>query len=109
MRDYQPKKSSKRWLENAPDYVLAIYDAVKFNDRYTVLLGGKFWNKDMGRNIMILGISEAGSFYYETMPSINRDACGKKIAWKDLPERVQNAVLIACADDEPTEETNMSR
>ena len=42
MRKYRPKRARKRWLEDAPDYVLC----------------GKLWDESMGRTVQFLGLSE---------------------------------------------------
>lgn len=37
MRDYQPRRLSKRWLDgDCPEGVLAIYDDPRTSDRYTI-------------------------------------------------------------------------
>jgi hypothetical protein len=97
---YQPKRSSKRWLRGAPDYVLAIYDGgVQFShDRYTVMLCGIFWEASMGRNVMYVSVGESGCYSSGEIPSSNRS--GKKMRWVDLPQDVINGVLEWAKPDE---------
>lgn len=47
---YRPRRSAARWLEGAPDYVIACYDnGGRSADRYTVLFGGDLWSPDYAR------------------------------------------------------------
>lgn len=97
---YQPKRSSKRWLRGAPDYVLAIYDggAQFSHDRYTVMLCGIFWEESMGRNVMYVGIGTSGGVHSgEISASVRR---GKKTRWCDLSPRVQQALVNWAKPDE---------
>ncbi len=96
---YQPKRSSARWNEAAPHFVLACYDnGGKSVDRYTVLLGWPIWTESMGRNVPYFAMSDApthpqGFSQYGEMPSQNRGACGKHIRWLDLPEHIRSHVI----------------
>lgn len=98
---YQPKRSSKRWLEGAPDYVLAIYDggAQFSHDRYTVMLCGIFWEADMGREVMYCGLGESGGTHSGQMSASVRR--GKKMRWCDLPPVVQASLIEWAKPDEP--------
>jgi hypothetical protein len=97
--DYQPKRSSKRWLYGAPSHVLACYDnGGKSFDRYTVLYGKPLWTPDMGANVPYFAASEhpfhpQGFGQHGDMPAHNRSALGRKVRWCDLPCDVQRAVL----------------
>ena len=93
--EYQPRKSSKKWLEGAPDYILAVYDKKTFIDRYTILFGKPFWSPEMGRKVLVLCLSEGGhavSFFMEYI-SWNRKAFGKKIKWNDLSKETQQHII----------------
>jgi len=98
MPAYRPRRSSKRWTESAPEYVLACYDnGGKTCDRYTVLFGGSQWEPELGRNVFYLGISGApthpqGFSQWGEMPAYNRAACGKHVRWLDLPEHIRQHV-----------------
>jgi hypothetical protein len=95
MRKYRPKKASKRWLIDAPDYILSVYDnGGKTCDRYTVLFAGHLWNASLGYNVMYLAMSDGLEFsQWGEMRSDDREACGKQIAWLDLPEHIRNHVI----------------
>jgi hypothetical protein len=95
---YQPKRSSKRWLEGAPYEVLAIYDRPSFADRYTVLFGGYLWHEAMGRTVHALTIGKHASGSHEVDASYRP---GKKIRWCDLPEYAQKMVHTFIKPDEP--------
>ena len=92
----KPRKASKIWLVGAPDYVLACYDAGdKLADRYTVLLGGEYWEPSMGNKVQYLAMSDApwhpqGFSQFGEMLSYDRRACGKQIAWLDLPRAARD-------------------
>lgn len=99
MNAYQPLRSSARWLEGAPPYVLACYDSGpnKGADRYTVLYGAPFWTPEYGRRVPYFAASAypfhpQGFGQHGEMPAANRSALGSKIRWCDLPEDVRKAV-----------------
>lgn len=103
---YQPKRSSKRWLEGAPSAVLACYDTGpnKTFDRYTVIYGAPFWTPEMGRTVPYVGMSAdpfwpQGFCQHGEMPSHNRASCGRKIKWADLPTDCRKAVEQDCRED----------
>lgn len=95
MSHYRPRRSSARWTEQAPEYVLACYDAGdKIGDRYTVMFGGSLWVPEMGATVHYLGMSGApshpqGISMWGEMPAGNRSNCGKHIRWLDLPEHIR--------------------
>lgn len=103
---YRPRRSSARWMEQAPEYVLAVYDnGGKTCDRYTVLFGGSLWEPALGRNVQYLGLSSnpshpQGFSQWGEMPAANRGACGKHINWLDLPENVRGHVISRAVDGE---------
>ena len=92
---YQPKRSRAQFCKDAPSYVLACYDnGEKTADRYTVIFGAPIWDSSMGRDVPYLGMSAApehpqGFSQWGEMPSHNRAACGKHIAWTDLPVHIR--------------------
>ena len=101
---YQPKRSRSQWTKDSPSYVLACYDnGGKTADRYTVLLGAPIWDESMGRNVPYLAMSAhpnhpQGFSQYGEMPSHNRGACGKHIAWLELPEEIRAHVIARCKE-----------
>lgn len=105
MPSYQPKRSSKRWLENAPAPVLACYDNGGASiDRYTVLYGAPIWTPDYGRDVPYVAMNAApfhpqGFGQHGEMPSWNRAALGKKIRFLDLPANCRKLVEQDCSDE----------
>lgn len=98
MRAYQPRRATKRWQEQAPEYVLDVFDNKgKTVDRYTVLIGGSQWEPSMGRNVMYLGMSGApthpqGFSQWGECPASWRPA-HQRIRWLDLPEHIRQHVI----------------
>jgi hypothetical protein len=101
---YRPRRSSKRWTEQAPEYVLACYDNKgKTCDRYIILFGGSFYDEEMGRNVQYLAMSgepshPQGVSMWGEMPAYNRAACGKHVRWLDLPENIRNHVVARASE-----------
>lgn len=98
---YQPKRSSKRWLEDAPEYILACYDSPKFYDQYTVILGGSMWNESMGRKVLYLGMSDDctspnGFSQWGECDASYRPHSREKVRWLDLPEHIRKHVIARC-------------
>jgi hypothetical protein len=100
--NYRPRRSSKRWLEEAPEYVLAVYDhGPEANDRYTVLFGGSLLDPLLlvHRKVHYLGFNECptspnmGVSMWGEMPVWNRDCLGKHIRWLDLPPHLRAHVI----------------
>lgn len=102
---YQPKRSSARWLEKAPEYVLACYDNKgKTCDRYTVYFGGSLWCPEMGRSIAYLGMSGApthpqGFSQWGEAPAFCRPASREKVSWLELPEHIRRHVVARATQD----------
>jgi hypothetical protein len=96
---YRPRIASKRWTEQAPEYVLACYDyGNKTIDRYTVLLGGSQREPSMGRNIAYLAMSDApehpqGFSQWGECGASNRAGLGKQVRWLDLPKHIRQHVI----------------
>jgi len=101
-----PKRTNKRWLEDAPEYVLACYDnGGETCDRYTVLIGGSLHDEDLNKtySVQYLGMSDApthpqGFSQWGEMPRGNGRACGKKVRWLDLPEHIRRHTVMRCTD-----------
>jgi hypothetical protein len=99
-------KRSKKYLDGAPPYVMAIYDSgSKYWDRYTVVYGEPIWSQEYAERNIKLGF---GRLYPARAMSRNPfhpqgfgqfiDAArgphlGKLIHWKDLPPDCQKCVL----------------
>ena len=110
MTDYtrfRPKRSARRWLEGAPEYVVACYDnRGRSADRYTVLFGGSLWEPDYARlnaecgndprRIQCLCMSDGPT--HPQGVSIWTEALrgphlGRKVRWLDLPEHIRQHTM----------------
>ena len=95
MNTYRPRRSAQRWLEGAPEYVLACADnRGKTADRYEVLFAGSLWDPSMGRRIQCLGMSGApthpqGFSQWGECPASYRPTSRDKVRWLDLPEHIR--------------------
>ena len=97
-RKYTPRRSSARWLEGAPNIVLACYDyGEKSFDRYTILLN-IVHEGPRGNTIAAFAASEQPSHpqgfgQHTDIPAYSDRKClGKKITWAELPEAVRNVI-----------------
>ena len=116
MTDYarfKPKRSAKRWLVGAPEYVVACYDnGGKTADRYTLLFGGSLWtpsyvkgNAECGidpRLIQGLQMSESPSSPQGVSiwgDCLRGPHLGKKIPWSALPAHIQEHTKMRAESD----------
>lgn len=97
---YKPRRASKRWLDQAPEYILDCFDNKgKTADRYTVLFGGTLFEPKLlkERKVMFLGLSEAPSHPMGVSMWGECDAAWRpshqRVRWLDLPENVRNHVI----------------
>ena len=96
---YRPRRSSARWTEGAPEYVLACYDNKgKTCDRYTVYFGGSLWSPDMGRSVLYLGMSDnpnspQGFSQWGEVAAYCRPSSREHVRWLDLPEHIRAHVI----------------
>lgn len=103
---YKPRKSRARWLEGAPDYVVAIYDKPSTGDRYTVLYGAPIWSEDYvkanwrcGRDPRLLPARAMSAHPFHPqgigmfVEAMRGPHLGRKIVWADLPEDCKRCVL----------------
>lgn len=99
MRKYRPRRATAKWLTNAPDCVLAVYDTPKYYDRYDVILGEEFMHTDDDGKTWILGftLSEHGAWSMYSVPATDVQAFRNKfyhrmMRWDGLPERAKETV-----------------
>lgn len=91
---YRPRRASAKWLEGAPEWVLAVYDKVDYADRYTILLGGSMLDDALLRHREVYFVSIGrGISYWGEHPANIRETLGKKIKWADLPTEVQQRAI----------------
>ena len=105
MRAYKPRRAGKRWLEDAPEYVLDVFDDDRTCDRYTVFFCGSFFADGV---VPYLGMSGAPthpqgfSQWGELEPfqaTAYRYRNGKhRIKWNDLPEHIRKHVIARATD-----------
>lgn len=108
MSYYNPPRARKRWLEGAPEYVLACYDAgEKVGDRYTVLIGGSLAydpKTNHNRRIQYLGMNGQpthpahGVSQWGEIESHHRTGMRGKCRWSDLPEHIQKHIISRCTE-----------
>ncbi len=110
---YRPKRSAKRWLVGAPEYVIACYDnGGKTADRYGVLFGGSLWepdyakaNAECGRNPRLVpSLFMSGRPTHPQGVSIWGDALrgphlGQKVAWLGLPDHIRAHTIQRAIQD----------
>ena len=111
MTAYRPRRSGARWMQDAPEYVLACYDNGGPDnkrggtvDRYTVMFGGSLWNPEMGRTVFHLDMSNSpshpqGYSQWGEMPASSRTGFGKHVRWLDLPEHIREHVVRRATQD----------
>lgn len=110
-KQFTPRPRKDKSLER-PAYVLACLDHPKYNDRYTVYLGGEFLTAPndelrnrLNTNVAYLamgnapthpqGVSQYGEsswFEYDTYVNTNRNFL---VSWDDLPENIRKHVRRA--------------
>lgn len=91
---YRPRRATAKWLEGAPEWVLAVYDNSDYADRYTILLGGSMLDDALLRQREVYFISIGkGIDYWGEHPANLRETLGKKIKWADLPLEVQKKAI----------------
>ena len=108
MRDYTPRRASKRWLEGAPEYVLDCFDSKDSGERYTVIFGKEFMNHIPGYPggdywLSLLGMSGApshpqGISLWSEYPAHQIAAYRyreghHRVRWMDLPENIREHVI----------------
>ena len=91
---YRPRRASTKWLEGAPEWVLAVYDKPDYADRYTILLGGSMLDDHLLplRTVHFISIGK-GIDYWGEHQAYLRETLGKKIKWADLPLEVQKKAI----------------
>jgi hypothetical protein len=103
----RPRRAAARWLEGAPEYVIACYDnRGKTADRYTVLFGGSMWTPDHARQLAECGMDTRllNSLSMSDNPThpqgvsqydyaLRGSHLGRKVRWNDLPDHIRNHVI----------------
>jgi hypothetical protein len=99
---YRPRRSPKKWLIGAPDYVMGCYDNEgKTNARYTVMFGGSLWTPEYAYANWQSGLDPHLTRCLRMSADLTVSAwwdcirtrwIGTKIAWSDLPPALQQHV-----------------
>lgn len=92
---YKPKRTGKKWLEGAPEYIRSCFDnRGKTLDRYTITFAGSMWEPSLGRNVRMLscGNDPRGMSYWGEVATSWYDQ-GHKVRWIDLPEHIRAFVI----------------
>lgn len=104
-KKYRPRRATKRWLKDAPEYILDCFDNKHTLDRYTVLFGGSLLVDDLlaKRKVFYLGMSDNptspqgfsmwGECDAAWRPSHNR------VRWLDLPEHIRKHVIARATEE----------
>ncbi len=94
--DYRPRRAGKRWMEDAPEYIL---DVFRFPHTWIVLLGGTMLDPELleARKVYCLELNEC-----PTSPNMGVSLSGewntwfrpswRRIKWLDLPEEVRRHI-----------------
>ena len=99
---YRPRRSPKKWLVGAPDYVTGCYDnGGKGAMRYTVTFGGWLWSAEYAYTNWQSGLDphltpclrmSADLTVVTWWDCIRTRWIGTKISWADLPPRIRQHV-----------------
>lgn len=100
MPTYRPRRATKRWQQDAPEFVLDVFDAgEKCFDRYTILFGGSLLILELLeiRNVAYLALSAnpshpQGFSQWGECPASYRPA-HHRIRWLDLPATIRQHVI----------------
>jgi hypothetical protein len=96
---YRPRRANQRWLEDAPEYVLDVFDNKGATyDRYSVLFGGSLLEPMLlqERKVFVLDMSPAPSHPLGVSMwgecSASWRPAHRRIRWLDLPDVIRNHV-----------------
>jgi hypothetical protein len=110
MHKYKPRRASKRWLANAPDYVLDVFDDPRTIDRYTVFFCGELLIGDSRQNMYIpylgmsgapthpQGFSQWGELRPHEVSAYRYRNSHKRIKWLQLPENIRRHVIMRATE-----------
>lgn len=92
MKRQLAKRATKRWLEGAPDYVLACFYHPGYADPYLIVFGGKDWQehthgRDWLHNLSIGegGVGGSGEFLTHEFAAYRYSQKHRKVRWRDIP------------------------
>ena len=99
-KKYRPRRANKKWMQDAPKYVLSVHDDPTFSDRYTIYFvpEPESYSCLADCRILYLGCNECpahpamGISIFGEVEAINRQT-NKRIKWLDLPENIRKHVI----------------
>lgn len=110
MRRYVPRRAGKRWLADAPAYVLDVLDSGNGGERYTVLFTGDLLIRDADGTVYVqyLGMSGApthpqgvsmwGELKAHEVAAYRYRSGHHRIKWSDLPEHIRQHVVVRATE-----------
>jgi hypothetical protein len=109
MRPYKPRRAGKRWLQDAPSYILDVFDDKRTIDRYTVFLGGDWilqlnddtWLQYIGMSGAPehpQGFSQFGELRAHEAANYRYRNGHYRIKWNDLPEHIRKHVIARATE-----------
>lgn len=105
-QDYRPRRAGKRWLTDAPKYVLDCFDnRGQTADRYTVLM---YWPELEG-NVTVLGMSGApthpqgvsmwSEYHGRELAGYRYREGHHRLKWSDLPSEIRRHVISRATEN----------
>lgn len=97
MRDYRPRRATKRWLEDAPEYIL---DCFKGDYTYWVLFGGTLLDPHLlkDRKVHMLEVNDMPTHPWFGVSMWGEVEAGyrpahRRVRWLDLPQNVRQHIV----------------
>ena len=94
---YRPRRASKRWLEDAPEYIL---DCFKGDHTYWVLFGGTLLDPHLlkDRKVHMLEVNDMATHPWYGVSMWGEVEAGyrpahRRVRWLDLPENVRQHIV----------------
>jgi hypothetical protein len=112
-KEYTPRRASlARWLQDAPSYILDVFDFKNEGERYTVLFTKEMSSRTGSYSdtwVSFLGMSDAPSHpqgvsmwgemkAYDTALYRNR-VKHQRVRWLDLPQHIREHVIARATSD----------
>ena len=96
---YRPRRANKRWMKDAPDFILSVHDDPRFADRYTIYFvpDKEDYTSRVDCSILYLGCSHTPDLL-NSISMFGEVDCtqrqtNRRIKWLDLPENVRKHVI----------------
>ena len=96
---YRPRRANKRWMKDAPDYILSVHDHPNFVDRYTIYFvpNTNDYTNRADCDILYLACNDSpthpqGFSMFGAVNATQRQL-DHRVKWLDLPENVRKHVM----------------